>query len=312
MGVLGADTGYLSSAAATVRSPLQKVTQRVSGLVRTCSDNMDSWVHPSGVVDGSKVGDVPDEPRQWCAFEFADLMEQGLSGGLTSTFLEVSQEEVRLCVQRSQDRKEYLLTTPDGAKLLLARKNDNGDTFSIFVTGDGEPPKAMGPAFSLVPNKEKNKWSLDAKTCDQCQSRGKRVCGGRELAFISHHMEEVGQGQICCLDMEIPSVLDNSSKQDVWCPVCRGSDAKDCDQKFTELTSRRPKWNPRRKTLSMDFYGRCSMASSKNIQLEDVSKPEKLRLLYGKVAPNQFVLDYNCPLSMVQAFAAAVSTSVWK
>jgi len=136
MGVLGADTGYLSSAAATVRSPLQKVTQRVTGLVRTCSDNMDSWVHPSSVVDGSKVGDVPDEPRQWCAFEFADLMEQGLSGGLTSTFLEVPQEEVRLCVQRSQDRKEYLLTTPDGAKLLLARKNDNGDTFSIFVTGD--------------------------------------------------------------------------------------------------------------------------------------------------------------------------------
>jgi len=308
MAILGEETRWLSSTTGSAKTAQRKVSRSVNSIVRSCSSNVSSWVHPTGVMEGSKVGDVPDEPRQWCAFEYADIMEQGLSGGLACSFVEVPEKEVRLCIERSQDRKEFLLTTPEGTRLLLARRQDNGDGFSIFVTRDGEPPKALGPAFTLTPNDKKDRWALQAKTCDQCQSRGRRLCGSRELAFMSHHMEEVGQGQICCLDMEIPELLQDGL-QDVWCPVCRGTDA---EQKFVELTTRRPKWNARKKTLSMDFYGRCSMASSKNIQLEVVGKPEKVRMLFGKVAENSFVLDFHRPLSMIQAFAAAVSTNVWK
>lgn len=268
---------------------------------------MTRGVHPAGIIAG-KVGDVPDEPRQWCAFEYADLMEQGLSGGIAGSFIEVPEEEVRLCVERSPDKKEFLLTTNDGNRLLLARRNDNDGGFSIFVTGDGNPPIALGPAFTLVPNSKKDRWTLHAKTCDQCERRGKRCCGSRELAYISHHMEECGEGQICCLDMEIPEVTQDGDVE-VWCPLCKGEDA---DQQYLELTTRKPKWNPRRKTLSLDFFGRCSLASSKNFQLEVVGKPEKVKLLFGKVGANQFVLDFNRPLGMIQAFAAAVSTSVWK
>lgn len=280
----------------------------MSGIVRSCSNNVGTWVHPDGTLPGNKVGDVPDEPRQWYAFEFADIMEQGLSGGATSSFIEVTNQEVRLCVDRSPDRKEFLLKANDGTRLLLARQNDNDGGFSIFVTGDGEPPKAVGPAFTLVPNSSKEKWTLHAKTCDHCESRGKRLCGSRELAFISHHKEEVGQGQVCCLEMEVPAVTEDGEVE-VWCPICRGPDA---DQPYVELTTRMPKWNARRKTLSLDFFGRCSLASSKNFQLEAVGKPEKVKLLFGKVGTNEFVLDYNRPLGMVQAFAAAVSTNVWK
>lgn len=287
----------------------RKVTRNLSDIARSCSSNMSSWVHPMGVIEGSKVGDVPDEPRQWCAFEYADMMEQGLSAGLACSFVEVPQDEMRLCVERSPDRKEFLLTTPEGSRLLLARKNDNNESFSIYVTGDGEPPKALGPAFALVPNEKKDRWSVQAKTCDQCESRGKRVCGSRDLAYISHSSEEAGQGQICCLDMEIPDFVENHTKQGVWCSVCNGPDA---DQNVLELTTRRPKWNARRKTLCMDFYGRCNLASSKNIQLEMVNSPEKVRLLFGKVAANSFVLDFHKPLSIIQAFSAAVTTHVWK
>jgi hypothetical protein len=265
-------------------------------------------VTPIG-ADSNKLGDVPDEPRQWCAFEFADLMEQGLSGGTTASYIELSEEEVRLCVERSPDRKEYLLRTPDGALLLLARLNDNGGGFSIFVTGDGEPPRALGPAFTLESTGAQDRWQLCARTCDRCEKRGRRACGSRELGIISHHMEELENGaQACCLDMEIPAITQEGIP-DVWCPMCKGSDL---NQQFVELTTRRPKWNSRRKTLSLDFFGRCSVASSKNFQLEVVGKPQKLKLLYGKVGPNKFVLDFNRPLGMVQAFAAAISTSVWK
>ena len=55
-----------------------------------------------------------------------------------------------------------------------------------------------------------------------------------------------------------------------------------------------------------------NLASAKNFQLEPVDKPDKIKLLFGKVGGNQFVLDFHRPLSMVQAFAAAVTTNVWK
>jgi hypothetical protein len=71
------------------------------------------------------------------------------------------------------------------------------------------------------------------------------------------------------------------------------------------------------KSLTLDFFGRCSKASPKNIQLQfpgadqtGVSQ-EKVQLLFGKIDDNLFVLDYRQPLGMVQAFAAALSTKDW-
>lgn len=275
---------------------------------------VDHWVHPeSPVSPGSKVGDVPDEPRQWCAFEFADLMEQGLTRGIASSFIAPPQDvcrEERFCVERSPDHKEYLLTRKDGEKLLLARKNNNGGGFGIFVARDGQPPSAFGPAFELTPNKTEDRWMLYCETCDTCEARGRRKCGKRELAYITHFTEEVGEGKICCMDLEVPEVHQDGSSAS-WCPVCTSAMGTEDNGSMT-LTTRRPKWNARRQTLSLDFYGRCSVASAKNFQLQFADKPGQIKLLFGKVSAHSFVLDFRSPLSTVQAFAAAVSTSGWK
>ncbi|CAE7633291.1 TULP9 [Symbiodinium pilosum] len=78
------------------------------------------------------------------------------------------------------------------------------------------------------------------------------------------------------------------------------------------LTTRRPRWNPRQKTLTLDFHGRCSLASAKNFQLEAEGDASRVVLLFGKVEKDRFVLDYGHPLGAVQAFAAALSASHWK
>lgn len=286
------------------------IPDQVTGLVRSCSSKMGRCVHPVGVGAGSKVGDIPDEPRQWTAFEYADIMEQGLSGGLAGSFMKTADEETRLLVNRSPDKKELLLTDYDGQKILLARITDDGG-FNIFVTADGEPPLALGPAFSMSCNAAKDKWILKANTCNLCESRGRRLCGSRELAYISHHIEKVpmgGDAKIMCMDLEIPATSEDGLT-DMWCPVCKGQDA---EQKCVELTTRRPKWNNRAKTLTMDFFGRCKLASAKNFQLEEISETETMKLLFGKAAESQYVLDFHRPLSPVQAFAAAISTMVWK
>lgn len=284
----------------------------MTGLVQKCHDR---WIHPENGDNspGSKVGDVPDEPRQWRAFELADLMEQGLTVGLTSTFIPAPKDpsiEERFCVERSLDRQEWLVTRQDGEGLLLARANNNDGGYRIFVARDGQPPTAFGPAFLLTTNDKRDKWTLQCPTCDVCESRGRRKCGTRELAHITHFAESIGEGQIFCMDMKIPELHEDDSCAP-WCPVC-SSAAGISEESSMILTTRRPKWNPRRKSLSLDFFGRCSLASAKNFQLQFADKPGKVKLLFGKVATNSFVLDFKRPLGLVQAFAAAVSAADWK
>jgi hypothetical protein len=311
MAGLANESSWVSFAASFAQ---QKVSQQLTGVLRHCGrgqcDQNDKLVHPDGNSQGRILGEVPDEPRQWYGFEYADLMEQGQAAGLTRDFLGVpsKNEEVRLCVSRSPDRKEFLLTTQEGPSCLLARLSDNGCDFNIFMAKDGQAPVALGPMFTLTANRTQDCWTLCASTCDCCEIKGKRLRGARELAYIRHFKEHIGPSDqdIHCVDMEVPCMTEDG--MDVWCPVCKP------EGKYfsTDLTSRRPKWNARVKAVALDFFGRVSMASTKNFQLALDHKPDKVKLLFGKVGPHQYVLDFHRPLSMIQAFAVAISSFTWQ
>mmetsp|Transcript_34379 Transcript_34379/g.107475 ORF Transcript_34379/g.107475 Transcript_34379/m.107475 type:complete len:299 (-) Transcript_34379:51-947(-) len=256
-----------------------------------------------------KVGNVPEEPRQWSAFEFAELLEEGLGPGIASDHMQAPRDlakQMKLRVQRSPDRREYVLQTEKGQDLLVARVNADGTQYDFFPAKDTQSPRALGPTFRLTSNPAKDQWSLYTTRCDQCESRGKRQCGSRELAFVTHYNEAVGDGQAFCMDVQLPE-LDEEGNGAVWCPVCG-----DASEGVEELTTRRPKWNPKHKSLTLDFNGRCTKASAKNFQLEVPGKPGKVKFLFGKVADHEFVLDYKRPLGPVQAFATALTTSHWK
>lgn len=274
-------------------------------------------VHPEGLL-----GDVPPEPREWCAFELADQMEQGLAPGLTSTFVEPCEgsefAEQRFRVSRSNNRREYLLTRQSGEPLLLAVMSAEGSLFDIYIARAGEPPVALGPAFSLQargPNLRE--WTLRSMRCEQCASRGRRHYGQRDLARIRHYTEDVGNGKALCMDVHLPDALDEDPFEQrtstIWCAVCSGTQDKPT---MTALSSRRPRWNAKLGTLTLDFRGRVTAASSKNFQLEvpedGLTGPRNVKLLYGKVGDNQFVLDVKRPLGIVQAFATSLTTFHWK
>eukprot|EP00440_Ansanella_granifera_P032712 gb/GFBE01035489.1/.p1 GENE.gb/GFBE01035489.1/~~gb/GFBE01035489.1/.p1 ORF type:complete len:297 (+),score=66.95 gb/GFBE01035489.1/:1-891(+) len=260
-----------------------------------------------------KVGDVPEELRQWRIFEFADLLEQGLAPGPTSTFVEPADKEAkkdeRLLVLSEPEKKSWTLTTEAGDSLLMAAARADGLGFDIFAKSEGESPrKALGPSFVLACNEQKNHWTLSSVRCEQCESRGTRLCGSRELARMSHYSEAVGEGNAFCMDVELPEVGEDGLSS-VVCSVCSDPEA---DIGGCVLSTRRPKWNARQKTLTLDFRGRCSLASAKNFQLEAENDSSKVTLLFGKVEPNKFVLDYAFPLGMVQAFGTALTATHWK
>mmetsp|Transcript_46457 Transcript_46457/g.86858 ORF Transcript_46457/g.86858 Transcript_46457/m.86858 type:complete len:280 (-) Transcript_46457:166-1005(-) len=256
-----------------------------------------------------KLG-LQDVPKPGLGFELADILEQGMGPGLTSSFIEPfgafgspDAKDQRLTVL-CEDRQYSL--GKDGRTLLIAKALDGNLGFDIFIPNEEGLQSGLGPAFLLRSSQKLDSWLLTSSRCEQCEARGSRQCGTRELCRMSHYSERVGEGNAFCMDVELPE-LTEEGRSSVVCSVCTREEIGGC-----VLSTRRPRWNPRQKTLTLDFHGRCNMASAKNFQLEAENDSSKVTLLYGKVEANKFVLDYSHPLGMVQAFAAALSASHWK
>merc|ERR1712072_1638253 len=126
-----------------------------------------------------------------------------------------------------------------------------------------------------------------------------------EILCVSHYKEEVGCGHALCMDVQLPETHPWG-----WCPACGGSSSKS-----VQLTSRRPTWNRKIKSLCLDFHGRCSIASSKNIMLDpagEVGVGETFKLLLGKTGDDMFALHFQEPFGMAQAFGTALSAMHFK
>lgn len=65
--------------------------------------------------------------------------------------------------------------------------------------------------------------------------------------------------------------------------------------------NREPKWNKESNMYQLDFQGRATLASCKNIQLSPrVGAENDVRFLIGKVHDNTFNIDFSAPFSALQ------------
>lgn len=268
-------------------------------------------------TEPKQVGDVPDGDEQVRGFDEADAMEAGAARCMTLLVARPPIVEHRLVVVRSPEQRITSLVDAAGQTLLMSKAAEDGCHFDIFVSHTGAPPLPAKsfftratipePSFTLVSSAgDRNDWVLLSRKCERCASRGRRRCGMRHVARMQHYLEPVGAGQAFCMDVLFPVSSEGASSA-VSCDVCGDASVG----WSAALTSRRPKWNLKHKSLSLDFRGRATMASAKNFQLECTSSRKPL-FLYGKVAEHKFVLDYCFPLGMVQAYAAALSVSHWQ
>jgi len=264
-----------------------------------------------------RIADAAEAP--WRAFELADAMEQGLAMELTTGFVVPLQIELparRLKVTRSEDKEEHVLRSEGGEPLLVARSFENGRRVNIYVPTGGDPPLAVGPAFTLLAEGNGDRFTLTCERCECCEylPQAGACCSGagkRVLAHICHSRQEIGGGSAMCMDVDLPALQADGTPA-VW---CTRSGAAGQGSKLS-LESRLPRWSKRLQSLALDFRGRVKCTSSKNFQLqlprEKPGKEGDVELLFGKTAANTFVLDYKHPLGMAQAFGIALSTRDWQ
>jgi tubby-related protein 1 len=69
-----------------------------------------------------------------------------------------------------------------------------------------------------------------------------------------------------------------------------------------------PRWNESIGGYVLNFGGRVTMASVKNFQLVDPDDQTKIVMQFGKVGKDDFTLDFQFPMSPLQAFAIALSS----
>ena len=75
-----------------------------------------------------------------------------------------------------------------------------------------------------------------------------------------------------------------------------------------QLHNKQPVWSDETQAYVLNFHGRVTQASVKNFQLVHAADEDYIVLQFGRISDDLFTLDYNFPLSALQAFSIALSS----
>jgi hypothetical protein len=236
-------------------------------------------------------------------FDAADLMECGLVNApwVLQQPESFSVPRRQMQVKRSKNKLEHTLYDEKGCVVLTAHTIKVENKVKIFAAGDD--PKKAQPVFTLVYDHSTTKWELTSNCSGSDVYRSPKTVkqGGQTLMRARHGKETIGHGLALVMEAEVPEVTDQNGRL-TWSPL------QDDAEPQSVLASKRPTWNKRLQSLSMDFGGVVKLASAKNVQL---LMDDDCKLVFGKVEPGVFILDFEHPLSVAQAFAIGLSTMFW-
>jgi len=198
-----------------------------------------------------------------------------------------------------------MLTTLGHQVLLIACPVNDMASYDIFVAKGGAEEVGDRPSFQLQGNQEKNSYAL--RRCDVYDARGARRAESRKLGQFDIYAEKcVGNKfKIFCMDVDLQRAPVEGS-----CPSPKASQdpEDDCDM----LTSVRPFWHDKRKTLLLNFGGRAEKSCARNFQLSYSGEHKDSKLMFALKRDGSFVLHYKKPFGAVQAFAAALCSERWQ
>lgn len=74
------------------------------------------------------------------------------------------------------------------------------------------------------------------------------------------------------------------------------------------MENKKPDWSEKSQTYELKFGGRVTMASVKNFQIVHPKQPDYKVLQFGRVGEHSFTMDYQYPMSALQAFSICLSS----
>lgn len=263
-------------------------------------------------------------------FDLADVMELGHApGNLERELLESRLQALpmrRLSVRRTKDKSEYAVHDEQGGVLLVARlrKNAQEEGIDIFSASGAAAKAGAHPVLRLKYDDDQEIWRLTSTRCSCCEYRLARHLGAshelprRELARIRHRSEPLDNGGgLLRLEVNLPGELQDGGRA-MWCPM----QPQEIRDNARRINSRLPGGGNKGQSLALDFGpgGRCRVASSKNFALCLGDAPSahsaagpgaKDILQFGKIEQDHYCLDFRHPLSLVEAFGVALTTTIW-
>jgi len=268
--------------------------------------------------EDSKGSDDSDREDGFDPIELADSLEKGLSreSATTEFMVPLTQTDnlVRYTVMRSEDSREYRLFSDSLDFLLYARMRPAARRIDIFCYDPQEAGDNLfdssRPAFTLTHDAGGLAWRLVRNRCDHCAFSPKSCCcsGKQQVACVRHLTKNTGKCVSNCMEAKIPG-LQADGNPVIWCSRLGASVLNEAET----LVSKLPVWNEEFECLVLEFEGKRSVqASPQNFQLALPDAPDKVVCQYGQVGPRMFGLDFRRPLSIVQAFALALSASLLK
>jgi len=273
-------------------------------------------------------GKDEDADERWDrerGFDLADCMEKGLARELVTDFMQPLRKSSRLWrfhVVRSEDKLQYRLFSDDGDFLMCARVALEEKLVSFFLYNPADREGALlnetsRPAFTMSYGENRSEWRLTQERCEHCRfspSHLSCTCHGKQqVAFTKHSRRHIGDGIFNCMDVHVPGLYSDGSRV-VWCPLLGKGDLSsppDNSLEVQRLSTRKPQWNDDVESLVLDFKGRHILSSAKNFQLSLQQKPGHVICQFGKIGASTFSLDFRYPLSVIQAFAIAMTTIFW-
>eukprot|EP00667_Euglena_gracilis_P012900 EG_transcript_13271 len=163
------------------------------------------------------------------------------------------------------------------------RSNFVGTEFTVF--DKGEKPNKDGDVQGLAPR--------------------------QEIAAVIYERNILGTKGPRKMGVLIPYV-DENGRRTIWKPEKEedgliGRFKKGSTQGMLIMKNKEPSWNDQLRAYVLNFGGRVTMASVKNFQLVDQDHPNKVLMQFGKVDADRFTLDFQYPVSGLQAFGIALS-----
>eukprot|EP00435_Cladocopium_sp_Y103_P022728 s639_g5.t1 len=245
-------------------------------------------------------------------------------------------------VSSSVTTDEFHLMSESLELLMIARRRPDKQCSIDFwlPLNECEQQAPPVPAFCMRYQKEGDEWLLVQSRCEGCAHRPFHLtCDflgrGQQVARVQHSRRKVEKCSVHHVDLYVPP-LRNDGRSSLWCPACTGKDlgsktplsvGGSCSPKGSpikspsfhllppegadalQLQSKLPAWSQDLEGLILNFEDRSGLLSSpRNFILQHQGE---VVMQHAQIAPNTWCLDFKSPLSVIQAFASAMSSIDW-